>query len=143
MAVSGSRPSCCLPHFDGQVTSATSSKSPATMGSRNCSRGFCATPESVDSAVTRLLPSVAVVSPVGKDQRKLNQQNPDSNCSRTTHRHDRNRRSAACKSSSVSTPGPGRIDGTPTLIFIPRLKARSCSSCSQISSGDCSAATIF
>ena len=46
----------------------------------------------------------------------------------------------ATRSSSVSTPGPGRSDGWPTRIVRPNDNARSCSSCSQFSRSDACAA---
>jgi len=50
-------------------------------------------------------------------------------------------RAAASRSPSVSTPRPGRRDGTATRIRMPSDSARSCSSCSNCSSGDGALAT--
>ena len=56
-------------------------------------------------------------------------------------RHFANSTAARFKSSSVSTPAPGRSDGIPTAIVMPSDNARSCSSCSHTSSSDGFAAT--
>lgn len=48
---------------------------------------------------------------------------------------------ARLRSAAVSTPTPGRTDGMPTAIFMPKDSARSCSNCSEISRSEASAAT--